>query len=1657
LRKVSDDMTCERNKLIDLVQQRSVEIEELKKCELSSQKQLSDLNERAAAETNRCAQLTAELSDFKSEFASFETGQKDIELKLQTRIAELEHQVTTLITDRDALADSLSVTANELNESRSRLSVLELDSEKSIELLDTELKTSKDELNSLVMSAERERSEMEFKLASVLDEREQLLVNNAALKLEYDEFKSNHDAVIREKSEENEQLKSQLNTSLSECDSLARQLDEITKSCDELRAQCSHIESTLGLRNDELTQEIQQRVEELADLRQKCLVSEDKIEELSQQLKLAFVSQEGNEKMRDELTRVSENLGRVLLERNQLEESNKTLSAELDLLRDKQVVLQENCLSLENEKKELQGSCLLLEENLSKEQAMHLLAEQEMEQLRAKLTAVNEETVSLREGFTSAETAKNDLMDQISKLNQTNMELEEKCAKALVEKEELNGMLTTMQSTVQENLQSAELARDELSVRAAAVNNELRLLQEHCTAIECEKKELEDKLVFIQDEKNQLASLLTGVKEEFAEFKEITGAEALQKAQDLENLNSQLSLAVAQHKSLDEEIQTVRTNCSELKAQFDETERMLQLKIEELNKDLDTTKTERDVLAQKLVTVEEENESLTKTQHELLSTLEKDNARLSDELQLERAGNEKHTLKYAELKAERDESVDALTRELQVLREEYERFTVGQKQQEQLAETLAELQQQRDKLAEDLAAARSEVEQLQTNAQDELKLVLAERDRLTEELEKAAVQNAKLEACVLQRKFSEQVQEPQVMTEERNNLIHKQSKAEEELYSLEQSRGAMHTGDALIGDGKVSAAGEDQMSVTERDYQTKVACLQEEIASLKSDNTALNDSNSSLQVEKRELENKLIALQQEWQQLTASLESTEKGNLELLNKLATLQSENNQLRKLKAEDINCSRALKTENGALEKLRSELELVTEENQRLTMELSAVKSSFEKMDVCQQEMKLSYEECITALKADLQDSISKTDELTKQLMRAENEASLLQESLNDDRASKQLAESGREALEVECAELRKELERLMSQSDRPQFEIDLLGQPADGAEETQMRVNKLLQERELLLTENVRLKDELDGLRKTVDEIKSERVAAEEEWKSSENELETLIGKMLTNLEAARMENIQVKEDANRVTALLGGLKVVEQELDKSPKQSTELAGDQNALMASSGKAREDDEVKSVVTAELNAKQEMLGPEEVVEQKSSEVNELALSPADAQEKQVHTQPQFEELVLRPSATNTEESATSTEYVAVAERRELTEDVRTVGSLDLAVYDAREQCLVNNDMPGDEFCEIPLPKVGTSDDDEQSDVAELRQQCLVEQLRVKPAAVESEVSSLTEQYEKRVAELNSQIMTLQTELESVRTDLETARQEHVAVIESERQQASDVSRCVEQKLVEDLAREQAKTSAVEERLSACCEELAQCKAALAQSLTKLSELTDERNRLEGDFNENSKLQEALNERITALNEENLQLKAEAEFMSSNLSAEESPALVENESEVERLNLLVTSLRSELLLAAEENEREQVRANSSPSRRRPHFSESDSVGCISPSGDVSDELLREREQHATEMKVLEYRLQDAHKREISQLRAKIESELDSQFEEKRVASEEKYKKETEQFRKDMESKFLEEYQNVSNDVFHSYSFYTMYRLLYCHVLGSCLALPCM
>jgi hypothetical protein len=49
----------------------------------------------------------------------------------------------------------------------------------------------------------------------------------------------------------------------------------------------------------------------------------------------------------------------------------------------------------------------------------------------------------------------------------------------------------------------------------------------------------------------------------------------------------------------------------------------------------------------------------------------------------------------------------------------------------------------------------------------------------------------------------------------------------------------------------------------------------------------------------------------------------------------------------------------------------------------------------------------------------------------------------------------------------------------------------------------------------------------------------------------------------------------------------------------------------------------------------------------------------------------------------------------------------------------------------------------------------------------------------------------------------------------------------------------------------------------------------------------------------------------------------MSSNLPVEESPSLVENESEVERLNRLVTSLRSELLLAAEENEREQVRAN--------------------------------------------------------------------------------------------------------------------------------------
>jgi len=111
-----------------------------------------------------------------------------------------------------------------------------------------------------------------------------------------------------------------------------------------------------------------------------------------------------------------------------------------------------------------------------------------------------------------------------------------------------------------------------------------------------------------------------------------------------------------------------------------------------------------------------------------------------------------------------------------------------------------------------------------------------------------------------------------------------------------------------------------------------------------------------------------------------------------------------------------------------------------------------------------------------------------------------------------------------------------------------------------------------------------------------------------------------------------------------------------------------------------------------------------------------------------------------------------------------------------------------------------------------------------------------------------------------------------------------------------------------------------------------------------------------------------------------------------------------------IVANLESQLLMSTEENDRLQRKIIQLEQQ-------------VEAMNVVRQQI---EEQHLTEMKVLEFRLQESYEQQLSLVRAEVEADLEETYRKRKEALDAEFRKRSENFRKETEHKFLQEFKKV-------------------------------
>ena len=186
-----------------------------------------------------------------------------------------------------------------------------------------------------------------------------------------------------------------------------------------------------------------------------------------------------------------------------------------------------------------------------------------------------------------------------------------------------------------------------------------------------------------------------------------------------------------------------------------------------------------------------------------------------------------------------------------------------------------------------------------------------------------------------------------------------------------------------------------------------------------------------------------------------------------------------------------------------------------------------------------------------------------------------------------------------------------------------------------------------------------------------------------------------------------------------------------------------------------------------------------------------------------------------------------------------------------------------------------------------------------------------------------------------------------------------------------------------------------------------------TQMSDIISQRDELKSYLAEKTKQVTELHNEIERLREENKKEKMPSLAIAAVAESMEPYCKSGVDSDEERQRI-IANLENQLLRSTEENKR--LQQNIAELTRL--------------TKEVNAVHQKMEEQHLTEIKVLEFRLQESYKQHISRMRKEVEAELEETYKKRKEALDAEFKKKSEKFRKETEHKFVQELKKVCSHV---------------------------
>ncbi|KAM7394939.1 hypothetical protein PAMA_006602 [Pampus argenteus] len=1202
---------------------------------------------------DRMLELSGKVSNLKLQLEMESQQKEEAMIKVETldgRVAELELQLQAEATQKQEALEKMQTSeqrAAELDLQLKTQAQQKLEAMENVEMLGlrvTDLERQLEEQSNAQSDAYKQmRREFEetIQLCETLaTEKDMVVTERDYLKQELGMFIEQTDSLEKEKTALSKELEEK------------REMDEFKSLEEEFRKE----------HESELQNEISSLKKAMESSERQCLELQKKLESVSEELKMKTQFAEDLQSMNGkDLVQEVAKLRRSLDDAEGLSRDTKK---EWAVLRSRNIALEEMTATLTANHDKMEAEVKNLSSQLEAEKSRYRKMQSDLQKELNVAFDENTKLTTLLDG----KVPKN-LIDSVE-LERTVTNLNKELAASREAEGALKAQLEELAS-----LQALPDKVDDLIKQVCELTEEL-------CAVQSQRDSLLSAQAVGQEEAQQLRGCLQASQDEIIKIQ----AEFSASAQRENDLNQQCTDATLQLESLRSDVERSDAEKSQLMATIEETG----LRLEESDQQKASMEEKLNEMQQLMKDLEEklaDSEVSRTTEEEISKELQEQLNQLTEELQCVRA--EKGTLlsegnvavqSSAEEMEKLLSTVSTLTAERDQLKMDLqENVQMAAETQGLLHSLQEEFQEQKRKnsdlmlnLSQELQSVQNEKETLlmagvQTSADEMEKLLsvvtslTAERDQLKTDLQENVemmIENQEELRTALEKNHRQKERIKQLETAQTSNLDGSPSDMGAQLFELqtniqrltEELESVRAERDSLLSE----MTADSQASTEEmKELQCRVTSLSEERDQLQETLDTLRQEKNQLRAE---LEDKMDTLQTEIRTLTEKMEGVEAEKDSLLSeKEASCQTSTEEMKELQCRVTSLSEerdqlqeALDTLRQEKNQLRAELEdkmdiLQCELQQQLSFEPQSLKEEQEAQRLLQLEEHLEKsKEEVSQLKTDLQENVELMIENQEELRAAQEKVRVLQDEVNLLRSQKAELESRQggesdaentfQSQELQNQRLTEELESVRAERDSLQSEMTADSQAStEEMKELQCRVTSLSEERD-------QLQETLDTLRQEKNQLQAE---LEDKMDTLQTEIRTLTEKM-EGVEAEKDSLLSEKEASCQAST---------EEMKELQCRVTSLSEERDQLQETLDTLRQE---KNQLRAELEDKMDTLQTEasttqDLLKSIQEELCEQKQMNSDLEEKQCKLDQQIKTLTEKLEGVEAEKDGLLSEKEA------------------------------------------------------------------------------------------------------------------------------------------------------------------------------------------------------------------------------------------------------------------------------------------------------------------------------------------------------------------------------------------------------------------------